>query len=267
MKEELLRILRKEGWAEEEIEDLKIILEGELSKALENTSPDIAETALKRLVFGRGSLRKRKKEASLMLKTSQEALDEIFHILKSKKAIRNPSEPEEEIPFKDLLEKCKKISPWNFDESFLEELNVASQLSKSFRLKLQEILHPYLFTASVKHAAKPVVIDGNNLLWEADLSLRIFDKLFLALSQTIPFLFPFWIVFDKNLPHILPRSETSKLKEIISSKRVFLHSPADELIISIAKKENAVIISDDKFKEYDVSDLEIIPFNEVFSHM
>ncbi len=262
MKEELLRILRKDGWDQEDLEDLLIIFEGRIADAISKAGPDIAELALKRLVFGRGSLKKRKREASLILGIDEKALDEVFEILKGRKRKREASEKEEEL-FEDVIEKCCSFTVWNFDEKALQDCKVVAEISTRARQKLSECMESYLFSSLVRKPKSPVVIDGNNFLWKHDLSPSAFGDLFDCLSTLKPFYFPFWVVFDRSAPHIIPASEREVFEQISKSSRVFFHSPADELLISLAREKRAAILSDDKFRDYDTQGLEIIGFERL----
>ena len=110
-------------------------------------------------------------------------------------------------------------------------------------------IHDYVVAGLTRKPKNPLIVDGSNILWFGDLSFRIFDVLFQELAHLDTFFFPFKIVFDRNVEYIVPESEKKYLKKWLASSDVFLESPADDLIISLAISLNAIILSDDRFKD------------------
>ena len=247
MKNEFLRILRKDGWNLEDVEDLIVILEDE-EGLLRKVSPDVLELALKELFFGKGSEGKRLKRASMISKLPPDFLRGILDFFKGKRKVKQSDSSE--IPFKDLLEVAKRTKPWKLYDDLLEDLRAAAGLSNEFKRELSLIVHPYISKIVTSRRSTPLVIDGNNFLWKHDLCVKDFDDLFLALSSEKKAFYPVYIVFDRNVEHIVPKSGKSLLEDILSSKFTYRHSPADELIISLARQKNAVVMSEDRFKEY-----------------
>jgi hypothetical protein len=104
--------------------------------------------------------------------------------------------------------------------------------------------HPYIRAALLRRPVRAVVLDGSNI---ARLRGRLSDIGFVLerLANFDEFYYPYYLVFDKNIRHIF--NEDS---EWFYAERTYFHSPADELIISIAIEKNAVIVSNDRFEEW-----------------
>ncbi len=247
MKDELLRILRKDGWDIEDVEDLIVILEDEKG-LLKKVSPDILELSMKELFFGKGNENRRIERASMISNLPPEFLRGILSFLKGKRKAKH--EEGGEIPFKDLIDSARRIKPWKLYEDFLGDLKAASDLSDGFRRELSLAVHPYISKVVLSRRSRPLVVDGNNFLWKHDLCIKCFEDLFLALSNEKRAFYPVYIVFDGNVEHIVPKSGSALLEDILSSKFTYRHSPADELIISLARQKNAVVMSEDRFREY-----------------
>lgn len=247
MRDEFLRILRKDGWKLEDVEDLAVILEDE-EGLLKKASPDILEFALKELFFGKGNENKRIERASMISDLPPEFLRGILGFFKGKRKIKLSKN--REIPFKDLLDIAKRTKPWKLYEDLLEDLRAAADLSNEFKSKLSLIAHPYITKIVTSRKSSPLVIDGNNFLWKHDLCVKDFEDLFLVFADEKRTFYPVYIVFDRNVKHIVPKSGRILIEDILSSKFVYRHSPADELIISLARQKKAVVMSEDRFKEY-----------------
>jgi hypothetical protein len=252
MRDELLRILKKDGWNEEDLEMLQLIFEGPLERALSRVSPDIAELALKKLAFKKG--KKVLRESARILGLQESDLQEFFNALKGKKTRRRP----EKVIFEDLIEEAKNIPIWDIPLNFAEDLKTAAELSKDFKNELYLNSHPYVYSVATK-PWKPLVLDGSNFLWKHDLCPAYLEDLFLEFSSQSFVFFPVYMVFDANVRFIIPKSGLKKLEEILSSRYSFLHSPADELIISLSREKDAVIMSEDRFREYDFKG-KVIPY-------
>ena len=258
MREELLRILNKNSWTQEDKEDLKIIFEGKLSELIDCVEPDILELGFKELVFGKGSASKRLKRASAILQVDQKYLKQIFEVLKGRKL----SYKRIEIPFKDLLNKAKEMELFFLDKDLLDDLQTACEISEEFKKELEQVVHLYVYAVVTHKRRKTAVVDGSNLLWSAGLCVNSLYYFFDFISEHSPVLYPVYFVFDKNVRHVLPLSERSEIDRILLSKNVYLHSPADDLIISIAKEKKAIIFSNDKFRDKGIKGLRVVPFPE-----
>jgi len=256
MREELLRILQKDNWTEEDKEDLKVIFDGKLSELIGGIEPDILEMGLKKLIYGRGSITKRLKRASAILQIDQKYLKQVFDILNSKKVPRK----RKDIPFKDLLDKAKDVDIFFMEENLIDDLQVACEISEDFRKELEYLVHPYIYAVVTHKKREPVVVDGSNLLWSAGLCVHSLYSFFDYIAEYKPVLYPFYFVFDKNVHHVVPISERNEIDKVLLSKNVFLHSPADDLIISIAREKGAVIFSNDKFRDKNIKGLKVAPF-------
>ncbi len=256
MKDEFYRILNKKGWTEDDKEELITILHDLVEGDFDEIPPDILEYGIKELFKGKGSVKKRLKRAKLTLNLSESILVKILNFSKSN---RRPLEKLEN-PFPELIIKASKLAPWDIEEDFIEELRNACDLSNDFKREVELNVHPYIVSVVFNKKNTPVVVDGSNFLWKHDLAPTAFEELFFYFSTHRPVFYPFWVVFDKNVKHIVPWTYQEALERILKSKRVYQHSPADELIISLAREKKAVIMSDDKFKEYDTHNLKILRF-------
>lgn len=119
----------------------------------------------------------------------------------------------------------------------LDEISKAEFLS---RLKC----HPYVKAMFTRKPSRPVVLDGSNI---ARLRGKLSDIDFVLerLATFDEFFYPYYLVFDKNIRHIFHTES-----EWFYAERTYFHSPADELIISMALEKNAVIVSGDRFEEW-----------------
>ena len=104
------------------------------------------------------------------------------------------------------------------------------------------------------------VIDGSNVIYSVggkpDINnyLALIDKI---KSLGFP-LYPIETVFDENIKYILNSSQIKIFENIYRNSRVSLFSPADEKIISLARKHKGIIISRDNFSEYRIGNLKVI---------
>ncbi len=247
MRDELFRILNKKGWEDEDLEDLQIILGEESGDLLRNVRPDIVELAFKELAFGKGSVKSRAERAARILNVSPESFRGFFEVLKGKRK----SGRDDGVPFSDLIDRATGLKPWKIYPDFLEDLKVGVELSKSFELELSLRVHPYLYKVVTSRKFKPLILDGSNFLWKHDLCVEVFNDLFLVLADMSKAFYPVYMVFDANVEYIVPRNEKRFLSDILSSRFSYKHSPADELIISMAKEKRAVVMSEDAFRDYD----------------
>ncbi|WP_448536093.1 hypothetical protein [Pseudothermotoga sp.] len=132
----------------------------------------------------------------------------------------------------------------------MSELNVLGELFRELdEFSKADVLrklkcHPYVRAALLRRPVRAVVLDGSNI---ARLRGRLSDIGFVLerLANFDEFYYPYYLVFDKNIRHIF--NEDS---DWFYAERTYFHSPADELIISIAIEKNAVVISNDRFEEW-----------------
>lgn len=286
MREEFLVLLKKRGWSKRDVERLKSVFQGSLSKI--ELSPDLFELAVRRALEG-----DLKFSAKLLGTDEVDVLEILFWKDPGKfplpsEALKNTIEyesvsdfvekadklrkklggrdfmdlyllfenvKEEKTEEENLLplfeEKLKNLSLESLGKDDVEELKVYYELMKpSEKRKVLSLnVHPYVIASIVRKAASPVVIDGSNVLWKGGLSISYLDQVFTSLAHYKHFFFPYKIVFDRNIPHILPRSEREEFKRWESSPNVSFESPADDLIISLAVSTNAVVLSCDRFRD------------------
>jgi hypothetical protein len=69
---------------------------------------------------------------------------------------------------------------------------------------------------------------------------------------------PAVIVFDKNIEYVLDVSERESFRSFVNDRFIYFNSPADDLILSISKKFDYYIVSNDKFKEYKANQEKIL---------
>ncbi len=137
------------------------------------------------------------------------------------------------------LQDCSKIEPYRqlyFDLNTFERAEVRSKLR----------CHAYIQAALTRKAERGMVLDGNNIFM---LRKKLSDLEFVLekIAQSDGFYYPFWIVFDKNIVHLVDKKDENWLE----SPSVFLYSPADELILQLAMEKNAVVVSSDRFRQWD----------------
>lgn len=146
------------------------------------------------------------------------------------------------------LQDCSEIESYR---KLYYDLNELQRVELNSKLRC----HPYVKAALMRKAEAGVVLDGNNIFM---LRKRFSDLEFVLqkIAYNDPFYYPFWIVFDKNIVYLVEKEDTSAWLE---SPSVFLHSPADELILWLAKQNNAIIVSSDRFRQWDNTVLRIDP--------
>ncbi len=284
MRDELLRILSKDGWSREDLEDLKIVFSGGIVDYIDSVEPDILEMGIKHLLRGKGSISKRLELSSRITGIPVTCMVEILHILNPRKypfpdedfarkveklglerALENPmerkSKSEKNVDFQDILEKLQGLHPMDLSCELLEDAEIAYDISSSFKKALEtSSIHPYIVSVVKSRKRSPLVVDGSNLLWKSDLDVSILDKLFEVLSYKTPVFHPIEFVFDANVRYVVPRLESKKLEKWLSKHGVYIHSPADELLIALAKQKEAYVMSSDRFRDYNTEGLKIVDF-------
>ena len=281
MRDELRRILEKVGWTDEDVEDLKVIFSGKMVDYLDDVEPDILETALKELVRG-GNVLKRIELASKMTNIPPVYLIEVLHVLNPRRypfpsedivrlaeseelervlSRRSHSKHERRVDFPEILKELENLHPMDLEDDRLEDAEIAYDLSRSFREALRvSNVHPYIVSVIESRRRVPLLIDGSNLLWKAELDPGVLDEVFEVLPFEDETFYPVSFVFDSNVEFVVPAENRKRLKWWLSKKRVYTHSPADELLISLSRQTGAWIMSSDRFREYDTTGLKILPF-------
>lgn len=148
-----------------------------------------------------------------------------------------------------------KITPESVRELREEIILLKAEEKKYLYRKLKNINH-YLLRVIFEKDSFEVVIDGNNIVHTSlSPSIKNIFRLFECIAKFKDLLFPFTIVFDKNIKYLIPKNELLLFKERFEDNpNVTFHSPADELIYEIHLARKAFIISNDRFKEYDIKD-------------
>ncbi|WP_241498816.1 ribonuclease [Fervidobacterium thailandense] len=147
----------------------------------------------------------------------------------------------------EIKSKILLIKPENIEDN-LWLTDFLKYLSPVERSELRSKVHPYVWKVlSNPQPSVPVVIDGSNVLMQKELrGPEKIDDLLSKIATLKETYFPFFIVFDANAKY---KFNT----RYFNYKRTYLHSPADELILSLCKQYNAVVCSKDRFREYEVA--------------
>ncbi|MGC8955207.1 MAG: ribonuclease [Fervidobacterium sp.] len=147
---------------------------------------------------------------------------------------------------KDIFEKILLVKPETLEEHLWIK-DFAHYLSPIEKNKVKSKIHPYVWKVLTADArTMPVIIDGNNILMSKHLrGPEKIDVLLEYISKLDKVYFPFYIVFDENAKY---KFQT----RYFNYKKTYYHSPADELIISLAKEYNGVVCSMDRFKDYNI---------------
>jgi len=149
--------------------------------------------------------------------------------------------------------------------------NLEAHERERLKIFLEERMNSYMLRALFAKQSRMIIVDGSNIVHAADgsINMLLLEEAFDELASMPRFFFPPRIVFDANIEYVVTREpDVSILKKWLLSPWVKLHSPADEIIVEMAKRFNASILSRDKFRDYDVEGLEILkPFSRGFSNM
>ncbi len=121
------------------------------------------------------------------------------------------------------------------------------------KLVADSIRDPYVRGALTRNARALLIVDGSNVsmvespypdLNNIFLSFRLIGRM-----RETPW--PFKIIFDENFEYNLRGSQKRIFEEKFQKHPdVKFHSPADELIIEIAKSTNSWILSNDRYHDY-----------------
>ncbi|HOO74432.1 MAG: hypothetical protein H7A31_01315 [Thermotogae bacterium] len=157
--------------------------------------------------------------------------------------------------FKNILEEILSIKPLETKKSYLKKVrDIFDSLGNYERelilLQLKNISY-YHYKLMTTDRVKGLVVDGNNVVRSTEKAtidniFEIIDNLYL---EDIVF-FPLYIIFDNNIEYVVRSQEREILSEFIKSKRIYLNSPADEMIIYLSNKYDLYMVSNDQFKEY-----------------
>ena len=286
-RQDFLSLLRRKNWKEKDLKVLKGIFLGRLSEI--DVPADIFEFAVKEALKGNLSVSSRvlgvdeidvleilfwssPKKYPLPSRKLKERLktknvDEFIRKANSLRVklgkkdfldlylhLEGVDEEEEENKGMSILERLEELSLEKLNEKKVEELRCFYRLlTSSEKNKVRTLrIHPYVVASIVRKPVCPIVLDGSNLLWRGGLSVSYIYKVFERLAIFEEFFFPYRIVFDRNVEFILPVSERERFGKWKESPNVFFESPADRLIVSLAISMRAVILSGDRFREYEL---------------
>lgn len=148
---------------------------------------------------------------------------------------------------KDVKECILKVKPENLEE-YIWIRDFIEYLTPIEKNTIKTKVHPYVWKVlSSNTVTTPVVIDGSNILMVSEFrGQEKIDILLEHIAKLNHTYFPFYIVFDANAKY---KFHT----KYFNYKRTYYHSPADELIIGLAKEIKGVVCSKDKFKDYTLS--------------
>jgi len=170
---------------------------------------------------------------------------------------------------KDVISKIKKLDFLKVTRDIIkdirEELEMLTNNEKSLLYSnLNGSCNSYLLRILFEKSYSEVIIDGNNIVHVTlHPSLKNIFDLFKNLARFKYLLFPFTIVFDKNIKYLLPRSELLIFEDRFENNpNVFFHSPADELIFELHISRKAFIVSNDRFREYDIKSSMLLKFKD-----
>ena len=174
----------------------------------------------------------------------------------------------------NLIRDLKRFDPVSLDEKFVMDLIEEFRTLRYDELRIfkerfeEERIHPYISRLLTDFKSKRfgAVIDGSNI-YHAGLkpSLSNFERLFLSMSRFRFILFPLRFVFDENIIYILRAEEKIKFERtFMKSRKVVLHSPADEMILNMAKNTGYFVISKDRFRDYNLKNIRLLSLDDDF---
>jgi hypothetical protein len=149
-------------------------------------------------------------------------------------------------------------------ERLRAEVRLADKETYS-NLRRLKTAHPYVGSVLFSRTSKAVIIDGSNIVFSKQdhPDMDRLDDLFLRMSRSRIALFPFRIVFDGNIAYTIGGFQQERLNRWLVLPQVETYSPADDRIIQLARQEKAVIITYDRFMEYDIGDLTLLKPEEI----
>ncbi|WGS65694.1 PIN domain-containing protein [Marinitoga aeolica] len=175
---------------------------------------------------------------------------------------------DEKNPFiQNLLDEILKIDPLEDKKSYFKKV---IEIYKSLSDFEKHLLNMQLKNFSYYHykllntdSVKGLVIDGSNVVrYENRNSLQFLIEMFDNMYFGKIAFFPIHIVFDNNIEFFLNEEDKKVLKTLSEKRRVYFNSPADEMIVYIANKFGYYILSNDKFKEYDVDPKKLLKIED-----
>lgn len=132
-------------------------------------------------------------------------------------------------------------------------------------LKRLRVTHPYVKSVLFARTCRAVVIDGSNIVFsmQGHPDLNRLETLFERIARSRVALFPFRIIFDGNIAYTIGGFQQDRLDRWLALPQVETYSPADERIIQLARQENAVVITYDRYLEYGVQGLSLLKPEEI----
>ncbi|HNW46532.1 MAG TPA: hypothetical protein PLU70_00100 [Thermotogota bacterium] len=168
----------------------------------------------------------------------------------------------------EMADSLLTIDPFRIDPklvSWLKDLydSFTETQKGAFReLATRKRLHPYIRRLVTDDERKGAIIDGSNLmmagLYKPD--PRRFLLLLNVMGVHKPLLFPFLIIFDANADHLVQTDRDFWETRFLNNPSVIFHSPADEWILKFAQEKRCAVISNDRFRDYERSSVEILRF-------
>jgi len=175
---------------------------------------------------------------------------DLYIVLENGKAYESDSSIVEEV-----IKMVFKVDSLSLDErTFSAFQEVYSSLLPSDRRKVSDsITDTYVRGALTRNAHAILLIDGSNISMVnapyPDLT-NIF-KAFELLGKMKEVPWPFKIIFDENLEYKLKGSQKILFAEKFQKHpNVKFHSPADEMILEIARSTHSWILSNDRYLDY-----------------
>ena len=159
-----------------------------------------------------------------------------------------------EADFTDI-KKLKKLRDYFQSLSTMEQRDLVST----------RVRHPYVWAAITRKKAKPVVIDGSNVVFSMreHADLKRLDELFFKMANLGVALFPHHIVFDANIRYKVRGYQQEALEGWLRLSQVETYSPADDRIIHLARNRKACVISYDRYLDYDTKGIKLIKPEEL----
>lgn len=155
-------------------------------------------------------------------------------------------------------ETIKMVDKMNFlsldMKTFSTFKEIYNSLLPSDKQKIaQSIKDPYVRGVLIKHAEALLIVDGSNISMVGspypDLK-KIFQAFrLLETLEEVPW--PFKIVFDQNFEYNLRGTQKQYFSEEFQNHpNIKFHSPADEMILEIARTTHSWILSNDRYLDY-----------------
>jgi hypothetical protein len=243
-------------------------------KRLSRVDPLVLSMVVNNLLTGRGNLRDRLNEFEYVKLTAMEGIEFLFWANPEKFPLPDKAYIDPIKYIKIMRSELKKAGFKNFielelfkngfrdtfkreiidtirhltindDMGFARELyNYLDPLSKA-EVEQDHTINPYIMTMLKHKVDGTVVVDGSNILMlDSFPDLKNIDNLFRGLSKYKKRYYPVYLVFDNNAQFMVNMGKWSNYKY------TYFHSPADELILSMAKNKKCPVISRDKYRDW-----------------